>query len=116
MNRTWTRSARGDNAFRLNDKLFESGPVKRGSLATIRKSSHSGAMANIIAFVFGLIALVLAFVGFIPLLGWLNWLTIVIAGVGAIFGSISGKNSGRNFCFVVMAICALRLWIGGGII
>jgi hypothetical protein len=73
-------------------------------------------MANIIAFIFGLIALVLAFVGFIPLLGWLNWLIIPIAAVGAIFGLVSEKNGGRNFCLIVMAICALRLWIGGGII
>ena len=73
-------------------------------------------MANIIAFLFGLIALVLAIVGFIPLLGWLNWLIIVIAGIGAAFGFASDKNSGRNFCFVVMAICAFRLFIGGGII
>lgn len=73
-------------------------------------------MANIIAFIFGLIALVLAMVGFIPLLGWLNWLIIPIAAVGAIFGLVSQKNGGRNFCLVVIAICALRLWIGGGII
>lgn len=73
-------------------------------------------MANIIAFIFGLIALVLAIVGFIPLLGWLNWLIIPIAAVGAIFGLVSEKNGGRNFCLVVIAICALRLWIGGGII
>ncbi len=72
-------------------------------------------MANIIAFIFGLIALLLAMVGFIPLLGWLNWLIIPIAAVGAIFGLLSEKNGGRNFCLVVIAICALRLWIGGGI-
>ncbi len=74
------------------------------------------AMANVISFLFGTIALVLAIIGFIPLLGWLNWLIILIAGVGAAFGAASDKNSGRNFCFVVMGICALRLWIGGGII
>ena len=73
-------------------------------------------MANIIAFLLGLVALVLAIVGFIPLLGWLNWFTIIIAGVGAVFGMASSSNSGRNFCFVVMAICAFRLFIGGGII
>ncbi len=73
-------------------------------------------MANLIAFIFGLIALVLAMVGFIPLLGWLNWLIIPIAAVGAIFGLVSEKNGGRNFCLFVIAICALRLWIGGGII
>lgn len=71
-------------------------------------------MANIIAFLFGLIALVLAIIGFVPFLGWLNWLIILIAGVGALFGMASASNSGRNFCFVVMAICAFRLWIGGG--
>jgi hypothetical protein len=73
-------------------------------------------MANIIALLLGLIALVMAFIGFIPLLGWLNWLIILIAGLGAAFGFLSEKNTGRNFCLVVMAICALRLWLGGGII
>ena len=73
-------------------------------------------MANIISILFGLVALALAIVGFIPLLGWLNWLIILIAGVGAIIGFVSSKNSGRNFCLVVMAICAFRLFIGGGII
>jgi uncharacterized membrane protein YccC len=85
-------------------------------LASRYKNLHMKCMANIIALLFGLIALVLAIVGFIPLLGWLNWLIILIAGVGAAFGFASDKNSGRNFCFVVMVICALRLWMGGGII
>lgn len=78
--------------------------------------SYNRVMANIIAILFGVIALVLAIVGFIPLLGWLNWLIIVIAGIGAVFGMVSSSNSGRNFCFVMMAICAFRLFIGGGII
>ncbi|MFN3747647.1 MAG: hypothetical protein ACK4SJ_03070 [Sphingorhabdus sp.] len=73
-------------------------------------------MANIIAFLLGLVALVLAIPAFFPLLGWLNWLIIVIAGVGVAFGFASEKNSGRNFCLVVVAICAIRLWLGGGII
>jgi hypothetical protein len=73
-------------------------------------------MANIFSCIFGAIALLLAIVGFIPLLGWLNWLNLLIAGVGIAFGFASDKNSGRNFCFVVAAICALRLWMGGGII
>lgn len=73
-------------------------------------------MANILAFLFGLIALVLAIVGFVPLLGWLNWLNILIAAIGAAFGFASSSNSGRNFCLVVIAICAIRLWIGGGIL
>ena len=65
---------------------------------------------------FGLIALVLALPAMIPLLGWMNWIIIIIAGVGVAFGFASDKNSGRNFCLVVVAICAIRLWIGGGLI
>lgn len=89
---------------------------RRPLLATPSKTRHSLHMANIIAILLGLIALILSFIGFIPFLGWLNWFIILIAGVGAVFGLISDKSSGRNFCLVVMAICALRLWIGGGII
>ena len=73
-------------------------------------------MLNILAFLFGLIALVLALPAMIPLLGWMNWIIIIIAGVGVAFGFASNKNSGRNFCLVVVAICAIRLWIGGGLI
>jgi hypothetical protein len=73
-------------------------------------------MANIIALLLGAVALVLAFIGLVPLLGWLNWLIIMIAGVGVAFGAASEKNSGRNFCIAVAVICALRLWVGGGIV
>ncbi len=73
-------------------------------------------MANITAFGFGVVALLLAMIAFIPLLGWLNWFIIPLAAVGVAFGFASDKNGGRNFCLVVVAICAIRLWIGGGII
>lgn len=86
------------------------------ALASGEAGPVNARMANIVAFLFGLIALLLALVGFIPFLGWLNWLIILIAGVGAVFGMASSRNSGRNFCLVVMAICAFRLFIGGGII
>jgi hypothetical protein len=72
-------------------------------------------MANIIAFLFGLIALVFALIGSIPLLGLLLWPVLLIAGIGAAFGFASSSNSGRNFCLVVIAICVVRLWLGGGI-
>ncbi len=73
-------------------------------------------MANIIAFILGAIALMLAIPAFIPLLGWLNWIIILIAGAGVAFGAASSSNSGRNFCIVVVALCALRLWLGGGLL
>ena len=78
--------------------------------------AYNTVMANVISIIIGCIALVFAFVGLVPLLGWTNWLILPIAGVGALFGLISSRNSGLYFCLVVMAICALRLWIGGGII
>lgn len=73
-------------------------------------------MFNIISILIGLIALILSFVGLVPLLGWTNWLILPIAGVGALFGLISSRASGMYFCMIVMCLCALRLWIGGGII
>ncbi len=72
-------------------------------------------MANILAFLFGLVALLFAVIGFIPFFGLLLWPVLIVAGVGAAFGFVSAKNSGRNFCLVVIAICAIRLWLGGGL-
>jgi hypothetical protein len=72
-------------------------------------------MANILAFLFGIIALLFALIGFIPLLGLLLWPVLLIAGIGAAFGFASEKNSGRNFCLVVIVLCVIRLWLGGGL-
>lgn len=72
-------------------------------------------MANITAFIFGIIALILAIVALIPLLGWANWIILPIAAIGAIIGMASERNSGRNFCFGVVILCAIRLFLGGGI-
>ena len=78
--------------------------------------AYNTVMANLISILIGFIALVLTLVGLVPLLGWTNWLILPIAGVGALFGLISSHSSGFKFCLIVMAISALRLWIGGGFI
>ncbi len=77
---------------------------------------YNTAMANFISIFIGVIALILSFVGLVPLLGWTNWLILPFAGIGALFGLISSRASGMYFCLIVMCICAFRLWIGGGII
>ncbi len=77
---------------------------------------YNTVMANLISILIGLIALVLTFIGLVPLLGWTNWLILPIAGIGALFGLISSRTSGMYFCLIVMAISGFRLWIGGGII
>lgn len=71
-------------------------------------------MANLLAFLFGLVSLVLVIPGLIPFLGWANWLALPLIGIGVILGAISRSDSGRNFCLVVGLIAVVRLMIGGG--
>jgi hypothetical protein len=71
---------------------------------------------NVISVIIGLVALVIALVGFIPLLGWLNWFVIPGAVVGLVLGLMSRKTSGRNINLVVLALAIIRLALGGGIL
>ena len=64
----------------------------------------------------GLAAFAIALVGFIPLLGWLNWFAIPLAVVGLVLGLLSQKTSGRNISLVVLALAVIRLALGGGIL
>jgi hypothetical protein len=71
---------------------------------------------NVCSTILGLIALTIALVGFIPLLGWLNWFAIPLAVVGLVLGLLSQKTSGRNVNLVVLALAIIRLALGGGIL
>ena len=71
---------------------------------------------NVISVIIGLVALIIALVGFIPLLGWLNWFVIPGAVVGLVVGLMSNKTSGRNINIVVLALAIVRLALGGGIL
>ena len=46
-------------------------------------------MLNLVSLIIGAVALVLAVVAFLPLLGWANWLIIPLALVGAAIGMAS---------------------------
>ncbi|MEO5865924.1 MAG: hypothetical protein ABIS14_11840 [Sphingomonas sp.] len=70
---------------------------------------------NVISVLIGLLVFVLALVGFVPFLGWLNWFVIPMAIVGAVVGMLSSKTSGRNLNIFLILACALRLFLGGGI-
>lgn len=72
-------------------------------------------MFNLISFLAGLVAALLMIVGLVPLLGWVNWIMLPIAGVGLVFGLLSESDSGRNFNIMVLAVGVVRLWLGGGI-
>ena len=88
--------------------------------------------------VLGIIAIVGMFIGFIPCLGWFNWLNLPLAATGAILGAIDYNNSkfpagttsydpaystpkkdfpiGLVLCAVAFAFGLLRLIAGGGIL
>jgi hypothetical protein len=73
-------------------------------------------MRNLISLIIGAVALLLVILAFIPLLGWANWIIIPLAVIGLAFGAMSDKTSGRNLNIVVIAVGALRLFLGGGIL
>ncbi|UZW56849.1 hypothetical protein NUH86_09115 [Sphingobium sp. JS3065] len=72
-------------------------------------------MLNILSALIGLFTLILMIPAVFPLLGALNWLLVPVALFGAFVGMLSAKNGGRNFCLIVAAFGALRLFLGGGI-
>jgi hypothetical protein len=72
-------------------------------------------MFNLASLIIGFIALICALVAFIPLLGWLNWLIIPLAILGAGVGMISRGTAGRNLNLFVIVIAVFRLMLGGGI-
>lgn len=73
-------------------------------------------MGNILAYIFGLISLVIVIPSTIPFLGWGNWLALPLIAIGIVLGALSSNKGGRNFCLVVLLIAAVRLTLGGGFI
>lgn len=71
-------------------------------------------MLNILSILIGLVAALFAVPGLIPLFGWINYLTIMIAVVGLVVGMLSSKNTGRNLNIVVLIVAVVRLMLGGG--
>lgn len=73
-------------------------------------------MLNILAYLVGLVSLIIVIPSQIPLLGWGNWFALPLIVLGIILGALSSSNGGRNFCLIVLLIAAVRLSIGGGVI
>jgi len=76
---------------------------------------HIRHMLNILAYLFGLLSLVIVIPAQIPFLGAANWIALPVIVIGIIIGALSSKDGGRNFCLVVLLIAAVRLMLGGGI-
>lgn len=73
-------------------------------------------MLNLVSIIIGFVALVLAALAFLPLLGWANWLIIPLALIGAGIGAMGVGKAGRNLNLFVIIVGIVRLVIGGGII
>ena len=73
-------------------------------------------MLNIVSLLIGAVALVLAVVAFLPLLGWANWFIIQLALIGAGIGTMSQAKTGRNLNLFVVLVGIVRLMLGGGIL
>lgn len=73
-------------------------------------------MFNVLSLIIGFVALILAVIAFIPLLGWANWLIIPLAVIGAGLGMMSRGTAGRNLNLFVIVVGVFRLILGGGII
>lgn len=73
-------------------------------------------MLNLVSLIIGFVALILAGVAFLPLLGWANWLIVPLAILGAGIGAMSQGTAGRNLNLFVIVVGVLRLMLGGGIL
>jgi hypothetical protein len=73
-------------------------------------------MLNVASLIIGVVALILALIAFLPLLGWANWFIIPLAVIGAAVGMAARSTAGRNLNIFVIIVGVLRLMLGGGIL
>lgn len=72
-------------------------------------------MLNILSILVGIGALIIGLAGLLPLFGWLNWIAIPMAIVGAALGVMSSHTAGRNLNILVLLFGSVRLFLGGGL-
>lgn len=75
-------------------------------------------MLNVLSLLVGLLAAVIALIGFlpIPLLPLVNWIAFPIALSGVLIGVFGRGKSGRNLNLLILAISGIRLLLTGGLI
>lgn len=75
---------------------------------------HMRWMLNLLSLLIGVASLIIVIPAQIPFLGWGNWFALPVIIVGVVVGALSSKNSGRDFCLLVLFIAIVRLMLGGG--
>ncbi len=81
---------------------------------------------QILALVWGILAVIGLLIGVFPCLGWLNWLNIPFAAAGLVVGLLASSKTtdtqrgaawaGVVCCVVAVVVGALRLALGHGIV
>ncbi len=81
---------------------------------------------QILALVWGILAVIGLIIGVFPCLGWLNWLNIPFAVAGLVvglfaFGKTAEKERGASLagvicCVIAVVVGAVRLVLGNGIV
>lgn len=71
---------------------------------------------NIASIIIALTCIPVMLLGFIPMLGWLNWVILPGAVIGAILGAFGEKKIGLILNIIVFVVGGIRLFIGGGFI
>ena len=80
---------------------------------------------NTLNIVWGVLAVLGMFFGFIPCLGAFNWINIPFAGVGVVLGVIGlvvekdskgGSIAGLIMCGIAVVFGTVRLALGGGVV
>jgi len=71
---------------------------------------------NIISILIGILVLVAGLVAFIPLLGWLYWIVIPVAVIGAVVGALSKHRTGLVLNILLIVVFGIRWWMGGFIL
>lgn len=73
-------------------------------------------MLNVLAYLIGIVSLIIVIPAQLPLLGAANWIALPVIVIGIVMGALSSKDGGRNFCLVIGLIAVVRLFLGGGLI
>lgn len=71
---------------------------------------------NIASKIIGVIALLIALAGLLPLFGWLNWIAAPIAFIGLLVGLFGKNKGGMIFNGIVLLVSVIRLVMGGGVL
>ncbi len=73
-------------------------------------------MLNVLAYLVGLLSIVIVIPAQLPFLGAANWLALPLIVTGIVIGALSSKDGGRNFCLIVLLVAGVRLMLGGGVL